>query len=45
MERKADISAAAEAVISELRAAGMQIPTLDNLVQYRANTRAGGVDC
>jgi hypothetical protein len=41
MERKADISAEAEAVISGLRAAGMQIPTLDKLAQYRNETRAG----
>ncbi len=41
MERTADISAEAEAVLAGLRAAGMQIPTLDNLAQYRANTRAG----
>ncbi len=41
MERKADISAEAEDVISGLHAAGIQIPTLDNLAQYRANTRAG----
>jgi acetyl esterase/lipase len=41
MVRKADISAAAEAVISELRAAGMAVPSLDNLAQYRIDTRAG----
>lgn len=41
MERKADISPEAEAVVSGLRAAGMQIPTLVNLAQYRVDTRAG----
>ena len=41
MECKADISVEAEAVIAELRAAGLEVPTLDNLAQYRRATRAG----
>jgi acetyl esterase/lipase len=41
MSRKADISAQAKAVISELRAAGLTVPSLETLAQYRIDTRAG----
>lgn len=41
MERKADISAEATAIIAELRVAGLTIPTRDNLDRYRVDTRAG----
>lgn len=40
-ERKADMSPAATALYAELRSAGVVIPGLDNLEQYRQDVRAG----
>ncbi len=40
MTREAVISAPAKAVVNELRAAGLTVPSLETLAQYRADTRA-----
>jgi len=39
--RKADMSAAATALYAELHSAGLVVPELDNLEQYRRDVRAG----
>jgi acetyl esterase/lipase len=41
MTRKADISPQAKAIVAEMRAAGLTVPSLETLHQYRADTRAG----
>lgn len=41
MARKADISAAAQALLEEMSRAGMKIASLETLQQYRDETRAG----
>ena len=42
--RKADMSAAATALYAELHSAGLVVPELDNLEQYREDVRAGFAD-
>ncbi len=39
--READISSAAARVLAELQAAGLAVPTAENLPGYRSDTRAG----
>jgi len=40
-ERKADMSPAAQALLVEMRSAGLKTPDLDNLAQYRQEVRQG----
>jgi acetyl esterase/lipase len=40
-ERKADMSPAAQALVDEMRSAGLTVPDHENLPQYRQDTREG----